>query len=177
MKEFKEFPFVVYLEKLRERKDTAALARLRRGLGKKMGTAEMYPYVVPFFPVEAFPREQEHYFLVASLFALHPETSPKGVTFGKVLKRIWDESNRSESIEKRFINLLSTDADDIGGHLRHAVSLARSRRVPVDYHRLFYDIRYWNHPDRFVQLEWARDFWRKDRQETEDNDNAKGEAK
>ncbi len=157
MKEQKEHPLILRLEGLREKKDRAALAKLRRGLGKRMGTPQMYPYVVPYLP--DFPQEQERYFLIASLFALHPEKSPRGVSIGKVFRRIWEESNRSDSIEKRFTTLLSADTEDIGGYLRHAISLAKSREVPVDYHRLLSDLNYWSHPDRFVQLAWAKDFW------------------
>jgi len=157
MKELKEHPFVASLEKLRGANDRAALARLRRGLGKRMGTPEMFPYVVSYLP--NLPREQEHHFLVGALFAMHSAESPRGVSLGVAFRRIWEESDRSDSIEKRFMNLLSTDADDIGAHLRQAVSLARSRNVPIDYHRLLYDLKYWDHPDRRVQLAWARDFW------------------
>jgi CRISPR system Cascade subunit CasB len=157
MKALKEHPFIASLEKLRDAKDRAGLARLRRGLGKRMGTPEMFPYVVPYLPER--PREQEHYFVVAALFAMHPAESPRGMSLGGAFRRIWEESERSESIEKRFMNLLSRDVDDIGAHLRHVVSLARSRNVPIDYHRLLYDLKYWDHPDRGVQLAWARDFW------------------
>jgi CRISPR system Cascade subunit CasB len=156
MSDYKEFPFVNYLEKLRDRKDRAALAKLRRGLGKKMGTPDMFPYVVPFLPSAATQSEQARYFLLASLFAFHSAKSIRGVTIGKAFKQMW---NGSESVEKRFTNLLSADPDDIGGHLRHAVSLAKSRNTPIDYHQLFYDLKYWSHPDRFIQLAWARDFW------------------
>jgi CRISPR system Cascade subunit CasB len=157
MKEQKEHPFVSSLERLRDAKDRAALARLRRGLGKRIGTPAMFSYVVPYLP--ASESDKELYFLVASLFAMHPAASPRGVSLGAVFAKMWEENNRSDSIEKRFTNLLSADPADIGGHLRHAVSLAKSRDIPVDYHRLFYDMKYWDHPDRFVQLAWARDFW------------------
>ena len=70
------------------------------------------------------------------------------------------EDLKSESLEKRFIHLMSADSEDVGESLRHAVSLARSKKVAVDYHQLLYDLNFWGHPDRFVQLRWAKDFWR-----------------
>jgi CRISPR system Cascade subunit CasB len=152
--EKKEHPLVTRLEKLRDAKDRAALAKLRHGIGKRMGTPEMFPYVVPYLPKSQ--RGQEHCFLVASLFAMHPAESSRDVSLGKVFRLM---SLNSESIEKRFTSLLSADPDDIGGHLRHAVSLARSHGIPIDYHRLIHDLRNWDHPDRFVQLSWAKDFW------------------
>lgn len=171
MKEPKEHQFVIFLERLRDSKDRAALARLRRGLGKKMGTPQMFPYVVPFLYESMGKREQEHYFLVASLFALHPEASSKGTSLGKVFKRM---SDGSESIEKRFMNLLSADPADIGGHLRHAVSLAKNKTIPIDYHQLIYDLKYWGHQDRFIQFKWARDFWGKTKEQENDNSTLKG---
>jgi CRISPR system Cascade subunit CasB len=151
-----ESAFVKRLEGLKESKDRAALAKLRRGLGKKMGTPEMYPYIVPFLSSNEW--QHENYFLIASLFAFHPEPSPRGWTMGTVFRHI-AEGSESESVEKRFIHLMSADAEDIGEYLRHAISLAKSKRVGVDYHQLLSDLNFWDHPDRFVQLRWAKDFW------------------
>jgi len=156
----REYAFISYLEKLRDAKDRAALARLRRGLGKKMGTPEMFPYVVPFLPKGR--QQQERYFLIAALFAMHPEPAPAGVTMGSVFNRMW---GGQKSMERRFANLLSADSEDIGDNLRRAVSLAKSKGQSVDYHQLLYDLSYWDHPDRFIQLAWARDFWRNVNQE------------
>lgn len=147
-------PFIDYLEKLRDRKDNGALAKLRRGLGKETGDVEMYPYVMPFLPKNGFGGET--YFLVASLFALHPDPpSSRGISMGTVFKKIGD----NDSIEKRFKSLLDTHEDNLGYHLRQAISLAKSKNVTVDYHQLFRDLKNWTHPDRFVQLNWGRDFW------------------
>ena len=157
MSKSKENSFVRSLEKLYENKDRAALAKLRRGLGRKGGTPEMYRYVVPYFDPER-SYGTERYFLVASLFALHPESAARGTNMGRVFRAMKEEKSPS-SVERRFENLLSVDAEDLAGHLRQAVSLAKSKGVRVDFHQLFFDIKNWNHPERFVQLQWARDFW------------------
>ena len=151
-----ESAFVKRLEGIRDDKDRAALAKLRRGLGKKMGTPEMYPYVVPFLPSTEW--QHENYFLIASLFAFHPDPAPRGGTMGAVFRQV-GEGSKSESLEKRFIHLMSADSEDVGESLRHAISLARSKRVAVNYHQLLFDLNFWSHPDRFVQLRWAKDFW------------------
>lgn len=148
-----EHPFVKHLERLRESGNRAALAKLRRGWGKRMGTSEMYPYVVPFLPENPF--EHARYFLVASLFGLHPG-SGNGCSIGTAFRIMRKDS---DSIEKRFMALLNAAEADIGGHLRQAVSLSRSRKIALDYHRLLKDLACWGHPDRFIQLRWARDFW------------------
>lgn len=166
-----EYGLVKSLERLRSQEDRAALAKLRRGLGKKMGTADMYPYVVPHLPDA--PNEHEMYFLVASLFAFHPAPAPRGTTMGKVFR---DLHEGRISVETRFLNLLAADSDDLGGYLRQAISLARSRKVPVDYHQLLHDIRWWNDQNRRVQLRWAKDFWGYEKEtETDIANGMKGE--
>lgn len=151
-------PFVEYLEQLRDRDDRGALAALRRGLGKPAGASvEVLPYVVPWLPQDAQAWEEEPYFTVASLFAAHPK--PGGIgTMGTVLGRIAREGG-SASVERRFMALLNSHPEDLPERLRHAVALARSRDIPVNWHQLFRDLRGWGHPDRYVQRRWARDFW------------------
>lgn len=173
MKENHESPFVKSLEKLAFDNNRAALAKLRRGLGKKEGTAEMYRYVVPFLDPEK-KSGTEQFFLIASLFALHPKPT-RGVSMGKVFRAM---AEKSASVEKRFEQLLSVDVDDLDGHLRQAVSLAKSKGVSIDFHQLLYDVKGWDHPDRYVQLRWALDFWGYEKETTETNNEteSKGEV-
>jgi len=167
----KKHPLVEFLEKLRDRDDRAAMAKLRRGLGKRMGTPDMYPYVVHFLPHSQWM--QEHCFLVASLFALHPDSAPSGRNMGAVFRAI-QRIDGTDSIEKRFIRILESDRDDMGNHLKHAVTLAKSKGVTVDYHRLISDLTQWNHEDRFVQLAWAKEYW-KEKQETNETQEQEGD--
>src|SRR5690606_39576463 len=51
--------FIASLEALADRQDRGALAALRRGLGNKPGeVADVYPYVLPWLPSTASPREE-----------------------------------------------------------------------------------------------------------------------
>jgi len=178
VKEQKEFRFVKALEELKDNR--AALAKLRRGLGKKGGTTEMYKYVAAYLPPEKdnqsrWQRIANAYFLVASLFALHPESAGRGSSIGKVFRAMMADS---PSVEKRFEHLLSVDADDLDGHLRQAISLAKSKGVWVNFHQLFDDVLHWNHPRSRVQMRWAREFWgyEKDQNENTTETDSKGEA-
>lgn len=154
--------FVERLEKLNRNGDRAALAALRRSLGKTAGeAAEAHRYILPFNPSVW---EEPAYYLVAGLFALHPaswrreEGDKRPTNFGASFA--WLKSNTdSDSIEKRFVALLDCHEDDMAEHLRHAVSLLRSKDIPVDWLQLLRDLRNWNHEDRFVQRNWARAFW------------------
>jgi len=156
--------FIASLEALADRQDRGALAALRRGLGKKPGeVADVYPYVLPWLPSTASPREEDAYFLVAGLFALHPHSwhprddegrSNLGASFARLMA-----SDGSPSIEKRFVALLNCHLDDLPAHLRSAVGLLKAHEIPIDWAQLLSDILSWHWDTRAVQREWARAFW------------------
>jgi len=151
-------PFVTYLESLRENR--AALARLRRGLGRPPGTvADMFPYVAPWVPADAPRALEDAHYLLAALFAAHPDAGGSG-NMGEHFRRVVrDEPAAAGAVERRFTALLAAHPDDLPFHLRQAVGFLRSKGVPVDWQQLFADIRGWAQPDRPVQRRWARAFW------------------
>ncbi|MEZ4705924.1 MAG: type I-E CRISPR-associated protein Cse2/CasB [Caldilineaceae bacterium] len=155
--------FVSYLEGIRDGSDLsrarAVLATLRRGLGKEPGEdANVMRYIVPHLPAEAPPCRERPYFLIASLFALHPEQGGTG-DMGNHFAAIRQSKPNEDAIERRFTALLNTHEDDLAYHLRQAVSLCKANRVPVDWHQLFRDVQGWGHPNRWVQRNWAKSFW------------------
>jgi CRISPR system Cascade subunit CasB len=168
----REERFVEYLEELERNEDRAALAALRRSLGKSPGeAADAHRYVLPFNPAIW---EESAYYLVGGLFALHPQSwrrdegdrSPTnlGASFARLGSQV-----DSKSIEKRFVALLNCHEDDLAEHLRHAISLLGSKEIPVDWVEFLKDLRNWNHPDRSVQLRWARAFWGRADEQTQTN--------
>ncbi len=151
--------FVKYLVSLVEREDRGALAALRRGVGKPPGTTpDTFPIMVPrTADMDRFAADT--YFLVGSLFALHPlncKEGNMGTTFAAIRK---PQAEEGDSLEKRFVALLNADAEDLPNHLRHAVSLAASKDVAINWAQLIADLRHWNHLDRFIQRRWAEQFW------------------
>lgn len=146
--------FVGHVERLRDQDDRRALAILRRGANRQPGTAlEMYSLVIPWVPDNRHAEDSA--FLVAALFALHPQPGGEK-TLGAAFARITGES---DSIEQRFNALLNCHRDDLPYHLRQAVSLLRSKDIPVNWRRLLRDVLDWEHDDRYVQRAWAREFW------------------
>jgi CRISPR system Cascade subunit CasB len=159
-------PFVEYLESLRE--DRGALAALRRGLGRGPGTvASMYPYVVRWLPDDAPRWRESAYYSIAALFAYHPD-SGKGKNMGAHFARARDPHGDNTAIERRFTALLAAHVDDLDSYLRQAVSFLKSKEVPVNWHQLLSDVLNWGHPDRYVQQQWARAFWGRPAQETDE---------
>jgi len=155
----KIYPFVTYLEGLRD--DRGALAALRRGLGRPPGTvADMYPYVVPWISEDVPPWREAVYYLIAALFAYHPDAGGSGnMGHHFALARARDPRGDDTAIERRFVALLAAHEDDLDFYLRQAVSFLKSKEVAVNWHQLLSDVLAWGHPARYVQQQWARAFW------------------
>jgi CRISPR system Cascade subunit CasB len=145
-------PFIAYLEKLKE--DRGAMAHLRRGLGKGLGDAAMYRYVVPF--LDHYRKNDWVYFTIGALFGYHHDpTSHDGKNLGASLAQL----EKNESLQKRFTWLLDSETDELPARLKSVVSLLKSKNIPIDYSRLRKDLLAWDHPDHYVQLNWARAFF------------------
>ena len=150
-------PFITYLEGLRD--DRGALAALRRGLGQPPGDAwEMYPYVVRWLSAEPSARREAAHYLVAALFAYHPDPGGSG-NLGQAFRRTLDPNGDDTATERRFTALLTAHPDDLPFYLRQAISFLQSKEVPVDWHQLFADVLAWGNPAGYVQKQWARAFW------------------
>jgi len=166
-------------EEAGRRGNRAALAALRRTLGKPIGEAlDAFPYVVPLLPHGLHPWDEQDYYLVAALFALYPEpwSGQQRQSLGLAMRLLaraqsdarggdaHDEPERAGdkvdgAVERRFVALLNASGDGFATHLRHAVTLLKSYDRRIDWAQLLRDMRGWEHPDRFVQRAWARDFW------------------
>ena len=165
-----ERQFAVYLGSLAGREDgdaRAALAALRRGLGKAPGEAvEAARYVFSWLRDDDSLRRAEAYFQVAALFASHQGSWHRGdadrsLNLGGSFRRLAGPAGSDEGggAERRFVALLNAHPDELDRHLRHAVSLLKSAEIPIDWAQLLRDVQEWAYEDRPVQLDWARAFW------------------
>ncbi|HXG84297.1 MAG TPA: type I-E CRISPR-associated protein Cse2/CasB [Pyrinomonadaceae bacterium] len=135
----------------------AALANLRRGLGKPPKTVmEMYPYLGQFLSHEPKPRYETAVFIVAALFAYYPDAPGNVGNLGDSIRRMKDDS---DSIEKRFVALLNAEAEDLPYYLRQIIGLLKSKEIAVNWNLLLNHVTNWNSDKRYVQTAWARSFW------------------
>jgi CRISPR system Cascade subunit CasB len=175
----REQAFAAFLERLSKEQDRGALAALRRGLGKPPGqTAEMHRYIVPWLSASAATPyvtwREEVYYLVASLFALYPESTwppgqgpgyrrNLGASFAQLEHASHqgrqDDGKQTSSVERRFVALLNSSSEEIHSHLRQAVGLLKSKDILVDWAVLLGDLLWWDNDSRRVQRQWARAFW------------------
>lgn len=168
--------FVSYLDALKEH-DRAALARLRHSLAFKPGTyTPVFPYVERFVAdnVHEYDARRIALYVVAGLFARHPSLGQ--MSFAEAFGELFRTRN-NESLEKRFITILSADANNIHEYLRQAISLLAADRISVNYSGLLDDLVIWLNPwieaerlDRLRQR-WARAFYRVIESETIGNAN------
>ena len=171
--------FITYLESLRE--DRGALAALRRGLGQPPGDVpDMFRYVVPRLPSNIYSGSwrEKTYYLIASLFSLHPVSISSG-NIGNHFAKIRDDEKKKHpksdqdekhdsALERRFTTLLTANPDDLHIYLRQAISFLKSKdETPVNWHQLMWDVLALGNPDKTstVQKRWAEGFWRSPRKD------------
>lgn len=140
-------------------RDTKARAVLRRSLAFEPGThVPSYPYVEPFVRNADESRRAMHY-LVAGLWAAHwRESQPRqGLAIGIAAASHW-RATGSASTERRFINLLDADKEQLPNRLRQMLALLKEQ--PIDFDMLLRGLLYWNDDQKRTQTQWARDFYR-----------------
>lgn len=171
-----DVPLVSRLIKLAGTQDRGALAALRTGLGKPPGAAaRMLPIVAPFLSSDEGPATRAA-FIVASLFAKHPQHAAIGSLGASLWKATKRDGNRDgkhgeEGVERRFAAALDADPADLTRHLDGLVSLCESAGVPLDWHQFYRDVKglLGQNEDYQVSIRtrWARHFWRGPSESTE----------
>jgi CRISPR system Cascade subunit CasB len=153
--------FIQHLQSLANGQDRGALAALRRGLGQPPGTvADMYRYVEPYLGQERSSWKESAFYLVAALFAFHPQSTNAG-NMGAHMAKTRSEGGE-DALERRFTALLAAHSDDLPDYLRQTVSFLKSKEQPVNWLELLWDLQNWDKrddPKRSVQKRWASAFW------------------
>ena len=156
--------FIRYLEQLRDREDRGALASLRRGLGQAPGAVpEVSRIVQRGLTADTKDYLETACYIVAPLFALHPKEGGEG-NMGDHFRTLCGSIQPGEAlpsnVERRFMSLLTSDTEELPDSLRQAVSLLKSKDVPINWRQLLRDVLAWTHEDGYVQKQWGRAFWR-----------------
>lgn len=159
------------------RLDDGDRARLKRNAGKSL--AETRDVQLLFYSRVA-PRgvaswAEERYFLLATLYPLdkakhrrdrlsaeHDEaealpTASSFGSFGWSFRQARTELNK-QGLDRRFARLLDADVEDLRFHLRQAVARLTNEWLPIDWAQLTRDVLRWDHPQRYVQRRWAKDY-------------------
>lgn len=158
--------FIEWLEGLNE-KDSRVRAVLRRSLAFDPGTyVQAIPYVEPFVKDKDNSWRREMLYLVAGLWAAQWREGQTGqrMSLGKACAA-YQMASGSTSTERRFINLLDADRDQLPHRLRQMIALLKEQAI--DFDALLTGLLYWNDDQKRTQNAWARDFYRNMNQEIE----------
>ena len=172
--------FAGFLKSLADNGNRGALAALRRGLSSGGAAAAGMPrYVAGWLHEKDGPWDEQRFYLVAALFGRYPCTNTPGHNFGGSCRRLQlrrDPRKESQSLERRFVALLAADADSVGVHLRHAISLLAAEDIAVDWAQLLRDLQWWGQSEHRVQRRWARTFWKDSATGTSESDQCQEEV-
>lgn len=156
----------------------ADMAELRHSIRDPLRAA---PYVAPLFGKdEPFGDNDIWFYRIAALFATHRKHEKKqslGRAF-RVLKTKQsgkdkpDSTDKANSTDNRFLQIISADEKRLPDLLRPAVALLAAHDVPLDWEYLLMDILHWNARDKPRQHRLARDFYSDFN--TQDDDATKG---
>jgi CRISPR system Cascade subunit CasB len=161
----------------RQASGTAALARLRRGLGKQHGSIPeilVYTQAAEFlFPGcgDEPTRGERAAHLAMTLYALHQQSRRDrgmhrpGAGLGSAVRTLVGNAKLVDPVPPtlRRFNVLATASsfDQLSHHLRGMVQLLRAGNQPLDYGLLADQLYRWQGaggPDQ-VRLAWGRDFY------------------
>lgn len=162
--------------------DRAALAALRRSIGSEDQRIQAAPYVLPHIDeahrAQSARSAYQAYFMVAGLFGIWanaPQTvshmlnwndessepaSRNRKSVGSMMLALINQNE--DAMERRFIRLLSARDERFHEFLRQVFQLTRNAKVyvPVNFVRLFHDLRLWDGPSgESVREQWAQDFY------------------
>lgn len=138
--------------------DAGGKARLKRNAGKTLDEANStLGLFYSLLQRLGIPTSQERqYWLIATLYP-HADTVTSG-NFGAALRRARSAQYR-KGLDRRVEALLDADVAQLPYRLGQSVRFLHAQRVGVNWHSLLEDILQWEHPNRFVQKEWARAYF------------------
>ena len=149
------------IEQLEEmaKKDTRVRAVLKRSLSFDPGTyPPVFAYVEPRVHQEENHWRRTIYYLVAGLWALNSQDNPGyRQSLPSACGMLYISNDKAPSIEKRFIALLDADEGQLSYRLRQMVALLKD--FSINFDELLNDLVSWNHPEKFIQVKWAKTFY------------------
>ncbi len=161
-----------FVEELAERsqKESKVRAVLKRSLAFDPGTyPSAFPYIEHRLKSDDGEWKRKVYYLVAGLWAMYwrDRNSGAGQSLANVCRMLYWANDQSSSIERRFITLIDADSEQLPYRLRQMVSLLKE--YEIDFNNLSKDLLSWDHPDKFIQIRWAREFYNQTAEENNKN--------
>lgn len=177
----------------------AALARIRRGVGKTihavpdlwglLGTDRLYADI-PDSRREEQIRAENAVYIAVTLWAMHQQSRREapmhiagGPQLGRAVRSLMpNEEVYDEPLRRRFVRIgTATSLETLAQRLRDVVLLLRQHTQAMDYAALAEQIYGWQIPDRRAEVrrDWGRNFHARAQQATSDTqgtEQAKGSS-
>ncbi len=161
---------------VRSREESRVRAVLKRSLAFDPGTyPPAFPYIEHRLKDDDGEWKRKVYYLVAGLWAMHwrDRNSAPGQFFANVCRMLYWDNEQSPSVERHFIALIDADSEQLPYRLRQMVALLKD--YEIDFNNLSQDLLSWNHPDKFIQIRWAREFYNQSAEKSEETEITKKE--
>jgi CRISPR system Cascade subunit CasB len=146
----------------RIKNDSGAEAGFKRALsGEPTHVRKIYPFVLPFFEGVTSWEQDQVWIPIACLSVYYPQANRedgKSRNFGQSCQSL-AKTMTSEGTDRRFRALLDLSLEALSSPLTALVRQMKPKRIAIDYPKLLSDLRQWEHPDQYVQDQWARSFW------------------
>ena len=155
----------------------AALAELRRGVGKEPGEDPvLWGAFLLDLPEELYgkdgkpSREEWAIYIALTLYALHQQgkdptadsVSAEGEDLGKAVAGLAQDKEDRDRILRRFSSMVTAaDMSGLSHHLRGLVQLMKAKGIRLDYPALAEDIYWWQVPSQKnrIKLKWGQGFY------------------
>jgi CRISPR system Cascade subunit CasB len=152
-----------FLQSVKERikNDNGAKADFKRALSNQPEhLRQVYPMVLPYLGSVSEWEQQHLWIPVACLSVFYPQDLPPAQprNFGDSCRRLAMATN-SEGADRRFRALLDLSLVDIKVPLTALVRQLKNHTITLSYPQLLADLRQWEHPNQYIQDQWARAFW------------------
>ncbi len=156
----------------------AALAKLRRGIGKIPGSMpELWDITMKDLPEELTGKDETPSYgewavhTALTLFALHQQgkdlksqcMNKEGMTLGIAVRSLIKSDEDENRIKRRFDAAATSESmEEISHHLRGLIQLMKAENITLDYPKLTEDLYRFQFPEArdSVRLKWGRDFFR-----------------
>jgi CRISPR type I-E-associated protein CasB/Cse2 len=109
--------------------------------------------------------DEARYFLIAVLYAWAKNSTEDDIGLGASLKTIRDGQSRksdgSTPLDRRVLWLLRSDGYQFQYRLREMIRLLKAHRTPINYRKLYFDVRDWGDPDLRdgIRRAWLRVYY------------------
>lgn len=168
----------------------ATLARLRRGVGKEVGTVpDLWQYTLDGLPDQGGtgdePTAQERAVHTAmTLFAVHQQSRREEMhlpqqSLGTAVRQLRARAASADAVRRRFEALGTAETfAEVVHHARGLITQLRAERIPLDYGMFTDDlVRLQSGAAASrVRLRWGRDFYRTTKPDPDSSDDQAGDT-